>query len=126
FARRYLQRTDALGARLVSGSDTLTIVGVAEDGKYVSLGEDPLPFVWRAAHQFPPAMGTLVVRSSPGVRTLTEGIRQTISDVNRDAAITGVLASDQHLSLVLLPQRVGAWVLGLLGAVGLALAAVGV
>jgi ABC-type antimicrobial peptide transport system permease subunit len=34
--------------------------------------------------------------------------------------------ADQHLSFVLLPQRTGAWLLGLFGALGLALAALGV
>jgi predicted permease len=126
FVRRYLQGQDPLGKQLVGGGETFSIVGVVEDGKYLSLGEDPRPFVWRAADQWPQAMATIVVRAEAGAEVLVPQIRQALTEIEPRAAITGVAVDGQHLSFALLPQRAGAWLLGLFGAVGLGLAAIGV
>jgi predicted permease len=54
FAARYLPGGDPVGRRLSSGGTSplsIEIVGIVEDGKYVTLGEEPRPFVWLAADQ---------------------------------------------------------------------------
>jgi putative ABC transport system permease protein len=129
FARHYLPGQNPLGKRLGGGgSDPLVIeiIGVAETGKYVSLGEDPLPFVWLAADQRPPSFVTLVVRGSSNTAALAQPIRRLVADVDPDAAVTTVALANQHLSFALLPQKIGAWMLGLFGLLGLALAALGI
>jgi ABC-type antimicrobial peptide transport system permease subunit len=40
--------------------------------------------------------------------------------------VTNVTTATEHLAFALLPQRTGAWLLGLFGALGLALAALGI
>jgi len=126
FARRYFQDQDPLGRQLTTGQNVLTVIGVAQDGKYVTLGEEPLPFVWLAADQWPPVMLTIVTRADASAGALGEAIRRIVAEVDQDVAVTGMAIADQHLSFVLLPQRTGAWLLGLFGALGLALAALGV
>ncbi|MQA91117.1 MAG: FtsX-like permease family protein [Gemmatimonas sp.] len=128
FVRRYLSGQDPLGKRLLSGGDSFTVVGVAEDGKYRWLGEDPQPFVWRAADQWPSAEDalTIVVRAGADAGALAQPVRQIVADVAPNDAITDVAIGDQHLSISLLPQRIGAWLLGLFGALGLGLAALGI
>ena len=129
FAQRYLPGQNPLGKRLGGGGSgplEIEIVGVAPTGKYVSLGEDPLPFVWLAADQRPPAFITLVVRGTSNSAALAQPIRRLVAEIDPDAAVTGVVLANQHLSFALLPQKIGAWLLGLFGLLGLALAALGI
>lgn len=127
FAARYLAGQDPLGKRLnPNGDRPLEIIGVAENGKYVSLGEDPRPFVWRAADQWPSSpFLALVVHAPSAPGALAQPIRRLIAEIDPDVAVTGIATADQHLAFALLPQKVGAWLLGLFGVLGLALAALG-
>jgi putative ABC transport system permease protein len=81
--------------------------------------------VWLAADQWPSAFFTLVVRA-PNAPSLAQPIRRLVAQIDADVAVTGVALANQHLAYALLPQKVGAWLLGLFGLIGLALAAVGV
>ena len=129
FVQRYLPGQDPLGKRLGRGGDQpldIEIIGLAEDGKYVTLAEEPLPFVWLGADRRPPAFMTLVVRGAAHPGALTQPIRQAVAEVDPDAAITTVAFANQHLAFALLPQRVGALLLSLFGLLGLSLAALGI
>jgi predicted permease len=127
FVRRYLGGTDALGKRLSSGrAGDMEIVGVARDAKYRSLAEEPLPFVYLPADQNPSPELTLIVHAPGGASRVAEDVRGLIAQVAPDVAVTRVATPDQHLILALLPQRAGATMLGLFGAIGLALASLGI
>jgi hypothetical protein len=129
FADRYLPGQDAVGKRLGSGGDgplDIEIIGLAETGKYATLGEDPRPFVWLEADRAAPALLSLVVRGGRDVGRLAQPIRRIVGELDPDVAVTGVVVADQHLAFALLPQKAGAWLLGLFGLLGLALAALGV
>ena len=131
FVSRYLKGQDPLGKRLSDGGDDplyMQIIGVAENGKYVSLREETRPFVWLSADQRAGGPGFLVllVRGGERVGRLAQPIRRLVAELDPDVAVTNVLVTDQHLSYALLPQRVGAWLLGLFGLLGLALASLGV
>jgi predicted permease len=131
FAARYLPGQDPIGKRLGDGPGDqlyMEIVGVAENGKYVSLGEEPRPFVWLAASQQrgeSPFL-SLVVRGDANVAALARPLRRLVAELDPDVAVTDVVIADQHLAFALLPQKVGAWLLGLFGLLGLGLAALGV
>jgi hypothetical protein len=129
FAERYLRGQDPLGKRLSNGRDDpfyIEIIGLAETGKYVSLSEEPRPYMWRAAdQQNGPGFLSVLVRGDR-VGQLARPIRRIVTELDPDVAVTGVALADQHLAYALLPQRVGAWLLGLFGLLGLALAALGV
>jgi predicted permease len=125
FVRRYLGGTNPLGKRLSRGNIDIEIVGVARDAKYRSLSEDPLPFVYLAADQNSSAGVTLVVHMLARTNGMGDAVRALIAELGPDAAVTRVATPDQHLMLELLPQRAGATLLSLFGAVGLALASLG-
>ena len=129
FVRRYLGAADPIGRRLGSGGNSdldIEIVGLARDGKYRSLTEQPLPFVWLAADQRSASFMTLIVYSAGPLAPVNDAVRGIVAEIEPDAAITNVLTADQHLGFALLPQRIGAWLLGLFGVLGLALAALGI
>jgi predicted permease len=128
FVRRYMGGQNPVGKRLGLGGGgplTMEIVGVTSTGKYVSLGEEPLPFVWLSS-DLTGMFSTVVVHADGGLGPVVEGVRRIVGELDPSVAVTNVTTATEHLAFALLPQRTGAWLLGLFGALGLALAALGI
>jgi len=126
FARRFWPGEDALGKRIRYSRDQFAeIVGIARTGKYLSLTEDPLPYVWIPFAQHYKADMTVHVRTAGDPLELAAAVRAQVRALDADLPITGLKALEEHFGLALLPQRVGASLLGLFGVLGLLLAAVG-
>jgi predicted permease len=104
---------------------TLTIVGIAHDSKYRSIGEDPRPFVYVPLQQQYLSRLTILARSTEG-RRLTADIRQALTSMNPNLPLVSAQTLDDYASLGLVPQRIAASVAGSLGIVGLLLAAIGI
>jgi predicted permease len=129
FVRQYLGDGTAIGTRLGRGGNdplTIEIVGVAEDGRYRTLGEAVRPFVWLAADQNAAGFTTLVVHAGGDLAAVRRAVAAAVAEIEPDAAVTNVASAEEHLAFALLPQRAGAWLLGLFGLLGLALAALGI
>lgn len=124
FARRFWPEAEALGRRIVIGEVAYEIVGVARDGKYVSLGEDPQPYYYLPwAQAYEPDM-VVQVRTAGDPRAILPALGALARALDPDLPIE-TTTIDRHLGLALLPQRLGAIVLGAFGAIGAALAALG-
>ncbi|MEO8200177.1 MAG: ABC transporter permease [Gemmatimonadota bacterium] len=128
-AKKLWPGVDPLGKRLSFGSRTfetpLEVVGVVTDSKSRSLGGSPEPTVYLPLAQNPSASVYFVVRTQPGAPAPAALLRQAIHE--SDPAIP-LLHNAPLLSIIgisLLPNRIAAIVAGLLGAIGLLLAAVG-
>ena len=121
-----------LGKRLRFGgeSDWLTVVGVARNGKYRTLGEEPRPFVYDCTEQESDSTSrTLVVAaagSDPGEeRALLAAVRRAIDELDPNVPIFDIKTLSDHLSVVLFPARMGAALLAAFGLLGLILASLG-
>jgi ABC-type antimicrobial peptide transport system permease subunit len=102
----------------------LQIVGVARDGKYRSLGEEPRPFLYAPAAQAPSSQFWVLARTSgPAVLARMQSILTTM-DPNLPVLQAGRLADIAAFNL--LPQRIAVWIAGSVGAIALLLAMVGV
>jgi predicted permease len=123
FARRFWPNGDALGKRLTSGRE-YEIVGIARDGKYLTLGEPARPYMYFPALQTPEDV-QLVVRASGEPRALTNTVRRAITAAAPSWQALRARTMDDQIAASLLPQRVAAGVLWLFGLVALLLAAVG-
>jgi putative ABC transport system permease protein len=129
-ARRWWPNQDPLGKTLLQQdapepARTLTVVAVARDSKYRSLGEDPRLFVYvPIAQQYVPRV-TIVARSTQGQRLAAE-LRGVLASLDANLPIVSSVTFDEHAALGLVPQRVAASVSGSLGLVGLLLAAMGI
>ncbi|HEX6107187.1 MAG TPA: ABC transporter permease [Gemmatimonadales bacterium] len=124
FARRFWPAGDALGRRIVVGDVRREIVGVARDGKYTSLGEPPLPYYylpWEQAYE--PGM-VLQVRTARDPQAILPALASLSRGLDPDVPVQ-LTTIGEHLGYALLPQRLGAIVLGAFGAIGLTLAALG-
>ena len=71
FARRFWPGEDPIGRRFNTGrSGTREVVGVARDGKYWSLGEEPQPHFYEPFAQAYEADMALVVRTAGDARSI--------------------------------------------------------
>jgi putative ABC transport system permease protein len=122
---------DAIGRRLRlsrSGDDWLEIVGVARDGKYIMLAEQPRPFVYVPMAQRYTSPATIVVRSVSDPSTLAQPLQRLIGELDPDLPVFNVRTMEAHLRtsvLALLPFRMGATMAAVQGSIGMLLAVLG-
>ena len=125
-ARRYWPGRGALGRRLsLSGAQGpyLEVVGVARDGKYRQLGEEPRPYMFLPLLQNYRGEATLVVRGAGELA----GVRREVQALDSNLAIFDVKTLAEHVAgRALLGPRMGATLLAIFGLVGLLLAAAGI
>ncbi len=130
FARRFWSGQDSLGKRFsISGPQgrLLEVVGIASDGKYNTLGEDPTPFFYLPAEQnFQSSAMTLLVRTATDPEGLLAPVRAEFRTLDKNLPVTEVKTLVEHMGLSLFPARAAATLLGIFGAVALLLAAVGI
>ena len=127
FARRFWGNADPIGKRLsASGPEGpwMEVIGLARDGKYVTLAESPRPYVFYPQLQMPDGV-TLLVRTSGKPMDLAAAVRRELATVAPDWLMERPSTVEQHIGVSLLPQRIAAGVLGAFGAIALLLAAVG-
>ncbi|MEP7273233.1 MAG: ABC transporter permease, partial [Acidobacteriota bacterium] len=131
FARRYWPGQNPLGKRIQMGSGKsndsphLEVVGLVRDGKYVTLGEDPIPFFYLNMLQRYQAAPTLIVRTQGDPLSQVAAVRSEISVLDKNLPLTDVQTMRQHLGLALFPARLAGIALGIFGLVALLLAAAG-
>jgi predicted permease len=118
--------TNAIGQyfRLQDGT-RVEIVGVVEDGKYLSLTESQQPAIFLSSLQSPSSQSYMVVRSHREPRDLTADIRNRLHEL--DAGLPADIDTwHTMLDVVLFPSRVATVALGVLGAIGGLLSVTGV
>jgi predicted permease len=99
------------------------VVGVAENSKYFTLGEENKLAMYSPYAQIKGPNLRLMVRSA-APRELVKSINRTLLDADPSAAVETKPMRDA-LTFAMLPSRVGAAVLGSMGLLGLALASIG-
>jgi ABC-type antimicrobial peptide transport system permease subunit len=125
FVKRLWPDGNALGRSFGLHGDRIMVVGVARDAKYGSLTEQTPPYVYVPTAQMWQPHQTLLVRTAGDVAALTPAIRDAVRDIDGALPRPVVRTLREETSIVLFPQRIAAIVTGVLGAVGLLLAAVG-
>lgn len=125
-AHRYWPGESAIGKQLrTTDGKLIEVVGVAHDSKYEGPDEGPKPFLYRPfAQQYFPTI-TLLVRTAGDPKSMSQSVRNAISELDPNVVAYGVAPLDERLELGLLPNRVAAWVAALLGLGALMLGAVG-
>ncbi len=128
-ARRLWPNQPAVGHTLQIGCDhpqTLQVVGVARDSKIRSMNEVTLPHVYLPFSQaYAGGIVFLVVKTAGDPGLLVEQVRQTLVSADPDFRTYGVRRLSDSLDASFWQVRFELWVLGILGALALVLAAVG-
>jgi predicted permease len=126
FADRFWLNQSALGKIVQTAGADREVVGVVETGKYGSLGEDPLEFMYMShSERFVTDM-TLIARTPTDPQAALRQIRSIIAAADPALPLYDVRTMEDHMGFVLLPARLGGSVLGMFGLLGLLLAAVGI
>ncbi|MBV8842836.1 MAG: ABC transporter permease [Bryobacterales bacterium] len=103
----------------------LQVVGVVEDGKYVSLTESPAAALFLPVLQSPSMGTTLVIRSRSDPRQLAPALRSVMRNLDRALPVY-IQTWEQAFDLVLFPSHVATYALGVLGALGAMLSVTGI
>jgi predicted permease len=120
-----------LGIPLVAGEDFSPLMDesgsrVARNGKYGSIDEGPVNFVYVPFSQNYHAGMSLLVRSRTGTANAAETIRSSVRELDATLPITGLQPLSDYVGFTLLPQRIAGNVAGTMGLLVLLLSAMGV
>src|SRR5262249_50860682 len=125
FAKRVWPGRDALGQRVrLSGRDA-TVVGIVPNGKYRTLGEEPLSYMYMPHEQGWGSAMAIHIRTAGDPAALAPPLRAAVAALDPDLPVSNVRTMTNHLGVTLLPARLAGGALGIFGLIGLALAAVG-
>jgi predicted permease len=133
FVRRLLPNVsssaEAIGKRIAFGSAAgpyVQIVGVAKDGKYFNITEDPRAFIWTPMSQDYQSSGILTVRTEGNPESLLGTVRKEVQAIDPNLPLFDVKTLTEHMRFALFPPRIAATVLGVFGLVALLLSAIGI
>jgi predicted permease len=127
-AERFWPGESAVGHQIrLHGEDGAPrlIVGVAENGKYRTLGEDPRSYVWIPSLQDNLFFNTLLVRSRVDGAGLLRPVRETIRELDPGIAVMSLVTVPQHFELMTFIPRAIAAMLTAFGLLSLLLGTTG-
>jgi putative ABC transport system permease protein len=103
----------------------LEVVGQARDSKYVSVWEQPEPYMYFAAWQWQLPAGNLIVRTRGEPGTLLHEIQRKWQEGFPGAPLYAVHSGKEHVQTSLAPQRLAAGLLGSFAILAAIVASVG-
>jgi predicted permease len=125
-AQRFWPGESPLGKVVSTTGAEREVIGVVESGKYRTLGEEPLPYMYFAHGQIFRHDMTVHVRTQGDPGALTGALRDEVLALDPEMAVYSVQTMDSYLGLALMPARIAGVTLGAFGLLGLLLAAVGI
>jgi predicted permease len=128
FARHYFGAENPVGRRigLAPGVFDVEIVGVAKDGKYTGLREQPIRMMYVPHRErVGTSRMTILVRTAGDPLAFAPALRRIATDVDRQAIVHDVATAQDHVDRSLLRERLVATISGLFGTLALLLAAIG-
>jgi predicted permease len=133
FVRRLLPNvsspSEAIGKRVAFSSASgpfMRIVGVARDGKYFNITEEPRSFIWTPMTQDYSSNGILTVRTEGDPNQLFGAVRKEVQALDPNLPLFDVKTLTEHMRLALFAPKIAAMVLGVFGLVALLLSAIGI
>jgi predicted permease len=124
FAKKYFGG-NAVGKTVRTRGFDHTVVGVVPTGKYQRLGEPATAFMYFAQGQRFNAGQTVVIRTTGDPEAFIPTLRSEVAALDRTLPLANVQSMERQLGIALMPARVVGAVLGVFGALGLLLAAIG-
>ncbi len=129
FARKFWPNQDAIGKRFNFNGPSdpyWTVIGVAADGKYNTLGEEQKPAFYRSMLRTYSSTVVLVARVEGDPHAVLASLRGEVQRLDPSLPIYDAKTLTEHMQVPLFPARMAAVVLGSFGVLALALAAIGI
>jgi putative ABC transport system permease protein len=120
---------DALGKRVSydgAQGPFMQIVGVARDGKYSNIGEEPRSFIYTPMLQRYDSSAILVVRTAGDPEAIIASLRGELQSLDPKMPVFDVKTMKEHMRLSLFPARIAAALMGGFGVLALILTAIGI
>jgi ABC-type lipoprotein release transport system permease subunit len=102
------------------------VIGVVPTGKYRSLGEEPLAFMYLALAQHFGAGTFIHIRTRGDPVAIAPVLRAEVAALDPNLPVSDVRTMTSHLGIALLPARLAGAALGVFGLIGLTLASLGI
>jgi predicted permease len=101
------------------------VIGVVEDGKYITLTEDQQPAMFLSCRRSPTHLAYLVVRSTRDPEELAAAMRKKLRELEAGLPVETHTWSNL-LEVVLFPSRIATMALGVMGGMGAILSITGI
>jgi putative ABC transport system permease protein len=125
-AQRYWQGRSPLGQRVqLKGGRWMQVVGIAKDSKYSSVREKPTPFFFVPLRQNSLRGSVLNIRTPLAPQTMATAIAREVHALDSNVAPYEVITMQEQLDRSTSAQMVAVTLVGILGALALVLAAIG-
>jgi len=128
-ANRFWPNGDPVGQRVHLGrtdGEEYEVIGVAEDGKYNDVREDRMPYLFLPMRSDEYGELAMAVKTSVNPAALAPAMRRVLRELNRGVPIISLVTLREHMREALYEERVMAGLIGVMGGLGLLLAAVGI
>jgi len=127
-AHRFWPDQDPVGKRFkfYGENDFVQVIGVAHDAKYVTLGEDPSPYIYLPVIQNPSPAITLFFRAGSDPNTLLGAVRKQVQVLDPNLPLTNVWPIGEVIHQALWAARFSAGLLSIFALVAVLLCAVGI
>jgi predicted permease len=126
FAEALFPGQDAVGRTVTTDDRVVTVIGVARNAKYRSLGEPQRNFIYVPFAQRYMGRTSLLVKTIGAATSVASPIRRIVQEVDPRLPILRQQTMDEQTVTSLFPQRVAAYVSGGLGTVALLLVLMGI
>jgi predicted permease len=124
-AQRYWQGRSPLGQRFQLKGRWMQVVGIAKDSKYSSVRELPTPFFFAPLRQNSLRGSVLNIRTPLTPETMATAIAREVQALDSNVAPYEVITMQEQLDRSTSAQMVAVTLVGILGALALFLAAIG-
>ena len=127
FVRRFLTGRAAIGIRVRGWGRWFTIVGVAHDTKVHRLSEPARPYFYvPQAQVYRPEYGyTVLARTAGDVEQAAASLQRAVASADPSVPVYNVMPLAEYIGGPLVAQRAGVQLLGILAAIAVVLAAIG-
>jgi predicted permease len=125
FADRYWPGRDAVGQRFQLKGRWLQVIGVARNAKYRSFIEEPKAFAYLPLRQAYSGQVMLHIHTRQAAETFAATLAHEVHSLDANLAPSAVITMDEQVRMSTSAQRMAVTLLGVIGALGLLLAIIG-
>ncbi|MGB2622117.1 MAG: ABC transporter permease [Candidatus Acidiferrum sp.] len=126
FAQRYWPHEDALGKKLHATGRWRTVVGVAQDSDYDSIGQKPIPFLYLPLFQEYSREVAIAARVQGDPLAFAAPVQDAVHSLDPDLPLFDLTTLESRVQLKTTTQRMGGIFVGAFAILALILAGIGI